>query len=378
MKADAIDVLIYTPGSSGTGYLMRFHHIAEELEKTGLRTLFVFGADKLPNGIEDHNYIRVVLPRCKFNRATMTVERSQIFPLYEDFLKTCIDRLGPKFFITSHFTGIQDELLPSLKYMETLGNIYRILAWRDVPSSPAVIEEWKSDGLEEIIARFYDSVLILGEREIWDISKYCTFTAPIDQKIKYLGYVVPPYLPSRKKVRTRKEAVVSFGGGENRTNLIDEPLPKIIAACSELGLTVCIFVGMYWSEEVVKKISRLACENVLITPFVDHTKYLEQVASSEIVFVSGGYNSVFEALAIGVPTVVVEDISPSFILAEITTRSRALLNCGAIGVIQSGMDIDRIQASILECLKSTSAIVLHNGQKKLARHIVEQKSIVDS
>src|SRR5262249_2714114 len=86
--------------------------------------------------------------------------------------------------------GVKGELADTLRYLHAESRARTILILRDVLDSPeAIRSNWARNGHYEAIEQFYDSVLVLGERKIFDpVEEYC-FPPSVAGKVEFCGYV---------------------------------------------------------------------------------------------------------------------------------------------------------------------------------------------
>src|SRR5207253_3013382 len=88
-----------------------------------------------------------------------------------------------------------------------------------------VLREWEPYKMQQLIAEFYDEVLIYGERAVFDPITAYEFPAMLAQRTRFCGYVFSreselslenfewPFPP--RKNRTRPVVLATTGGGED-------------------------------------------------------------------------------------------------------------------------------------------------------------------
>ena len=87
--------------------------------------------------------------------------------------------------------GVADELRPALELAARRRERPRLaLVLRDILDSPAVTRDaWERRGYHEAISRFYDKVLVLGSRSVFDVCSEYAFPTSTAEKVVYCGYL---------------------------------------------------------------------------------------------------------------------------------------------------------------------------------------------
>src|SRR5882762_5910178 len=110
--------------------------------------------------------------------------------------------------------GLAGELEPSLRYI--------------LDSSRATVDAWEQHGYYSTLQWYYDDVLVLGDRQFYDVCKEYQFPENLRQKVHFCGYV-SRQLPTRSRSEIRKElsvaddeslVLVTAGGGQDGYDLL--------------------------------------------------------------------------------------------------------------------------------------------------------------
>jgi len=83
--------------------------------------------------------------------------------------------------------GLAGELEPSLRYIRcNLPQTRILLVLRDIlDSSRATMDAWEQRGYYSTLQWYYDDVLVLGDRQIYDVCKEYQFPESLRQKVHF-------------------------------------------------------------------------------------------------------------------------------------------------------------------------------------------------
>lgn len=348
---NSLDLLIYTPGSSGTGHIFRQHHLSKELADHGVAVLAAFGADVLPSGLISVPYPRLILPRYAFNRRTGELADARTLPLVTICLSGVIDTLAPRIFAFSHHWGVSGELSHVLEKVRQRKNMITILAWRDIPDSPAAFETWvREKRLYEIIRKYVDHIVVFGDAATFDLTTAYRLPVDIASKLFYAGYVSPCSRRAAPTSRSKSEVLIAFGGGEGRADLLHDPLPCLLATLEARGLSATLVLGHYWTQAELSTLKQSCGAKHSIVNYLPQQEYIKKLSTCAVAIVAGGYNSTVESLATGTPTIVVTSNPSLGALGEVDTRAAALSARGFIHTIAPGADSIAVSAALDEAI----------------------------
>ena len=240
--------------------------------------------------------------------------------------------------------GVQHELRRALHFARTcLPDTKIVLLLRDILDSvDATTAVWKKHGYYEAIQRYYDRVLIVGLKEVFDTVKEYGFTHSVADKVRYCGYIKPP-APTRSLDEVRKElklacdkivdklVLVTVGGGEDGCHLIDNYLHGLAAYSSEQSFDSLIVCGPEMAPLQRQTILQAAARHprVQVREFVsDMMSYMN---AADTVVSMAGYNTVCELLSLGKPTVLVPRVQP---VMEQWIRAQRMANLGCFRVLR--------------------------------------------
>ena len=137
--------------------------------------------------------------------------------------------------------GVAGELAPTLELFSRRATPPAIhLLLRDILDTPRATRAiWEAQGYHAAIARFYDSVIVVGDRTIFDMAHAYGFPPSTTNKLCYAGYLdrAPrDHAPcSSETTATIPRVLVHAGGGEDGAFLIDATLDALRMAGPQRG-----------------------------------------------------------------------------------------------------------------------------------------------
>jgi predicted glycosyltransferase len=245
-----------------------------------------------------------------------------------------------------HPLGPGGELGPALEATRTVG-ARTALGLRDILDDPiAVASEWGARGVFEQIAQHYDRVLVYGQPDILDPVREYDFPRPVADMTYFCGYVFRPAkrTPSiedglgglHRGRRTPPLVLATAGGGEDGFAL----LTTFIAAVAERPWEAMIVSGPQCDHRRAERLRWLAAEaGVSFHRFVPGLS--AAFGSLDALVCMGGYNTLVEAAASGVPTVCVPRVRPR---REQLLRAREFARYGLLRLIEP----PRLEAPLLD------------------------------
>jgi predicted glycosyltransferase len=230
-----------------------------------------------------------------------------------------------------------------------------VLLLRDILDSPSETANlWKRQRHYELLANYYDAVLVLGERHLFDVCAEYRFPAAVRAIVKYCGYIARERgAATRDQIRrqlgvTESEqlVVVTTGGGEDGYDLIHNYLSGLEYLPAENHPKSLVITGPELDAAKQAKIHALASrhERVQIIEFTeDMMAFLD---AADVVVSMGGYNTICEILSLRKRAVIVPRIRP---VCEQWIRAERMAARGLFRAIHP----DRITPEIL--MKEVSA-----------------------
>jgi predicted glycosyltransferase len=222
------------------------------------------------------------------------------------------------------------------------------LGLRDILDDPATVRrEWRPYGLPEAIAGHYDELFIYGQREVFDTPKLYGFPPELAARTNFVGYVINAPRLVTPPAGARPLVVASAGGGEDGVHLLE----AFLHAATNASWRAIAVTGPQCPAEHRDRLAALAAkagaECHVFVPELEH-----RLAAASAVVCMGGYNTLGEAIAAGVPIVCVPRVAPRL---EQLIRARAFAGLGLLRMIMpDDLTPDRLRAAINDALAAPS------------------------
>src|SRR6059036_3976004 len=107
-------------------------------------------------------------------------------------IRAAADSFHPEVFFADHTPhGLGGEILPALEMLSRLPRPpVRILGMRDIIDEPGVVKRaWEREGTVEVLRRYYDLILVYGQRELLDPVREYGLPQDLAAKIRFVGYI---------------------------------------------------------------------------------------------------------------------------------------------------------------------------------------------
>lgn len=236
--------------------------------------------------------------------------------------------------VDKHPFGASGEFRAGLKALRRQGG-RAVLGFRDIlDDPPQVLREWRPFRMQRRIAQNFDQILVYGERSVFDPVSAYHFPASMTARTRFCGYVLnderaavipdvqPPFPPRNE--RTRPLVLASAGGGEDGFRM----LATFMHAAAGASWDGCVVSGPMTPDVELAQLEQLAerC-GVIFRAFVPHLARLFD--SADALVCMGGYNTLTEAVAHGIPTVCVPRTVPR---REQLIRAEAFARLGLLQV----------------------------------------------
>ena len=335
---DSARVLIYVQHLLGIGHLKRTALIGKALSELGLDVTVASGGFPVDN--LDIGRARLIqLPPARSADALFSGlldETGQ--PLSDawkarrrDRLLALFDDIAPSVLMTEMFPFgrrlMRFELTPLLeKARAGRPRPLIVCSIRDVLTKVPTAE--RSEWILDQIARFFDAVLVHGDRSFLGFERSFPRIGEIDGKLHYTGYVADA--PAKAKPgAARDNVVVSAGGGAVAQPLIEAAL-NARPLCRLRANPWHILVGQNFPAARLKALQQSAAGNVTLARA--HSAFLALLSSSVLSISQGGYNTITDILRAGPRAVIVPFAAGGE--AEQTIRARMLEEAGRVVVVE--------------------------------------------
>lgn len=230
--------------------------------------------------------------------------------------------------------GVSNELAPALELLQRRGSKTKlVLLLRDILDSPeATCAVWQKNRYFDAIEEFYDQVLVVGSRDLFDITKEYAFPAAAADKVRFCGYlrrqrsaVGREQQRARLGVGEERLVLVTPGGGEDGTRLVAghiEAWPDVAARTNAKSLVVC-GPEMAQAQREAMHAAAAGLPGLTIRDFSDDMIGLMDAA--DVVVSMSGYNTVCELLTLKKRSILVPRVKP---VQEQLVRAERLAHLG--------------------------------------------------
>jgi len=283
--------------------------------------------------------------------------------------------------VDKHPFGANGEFREALGQARNAGS-RSVLGLRDILDAPAaVLKEWAGHGLQLEIGEHFDLMLIYGEQAIFDPLAEYHFPASMAERTRFCGYVInkDEHDPAAGSIldsfdftdSPRRLVLGTTGGGEDGFHLLE----TFVRAASEAPWQGMIVAGPMTPPHDLKALEEMGqSHNVPVHRFVPNLSALFWVVDAVVCM--GGYNTLAEAVAKGVPVISVPRTRPR---AEQLIRAQAFERLGLVRTLSA----DQLSVSSLreatdaalavcreELLARTRSVLSFDGAERAATHLL--------
>jgi len=363
MPSIAPKVLLYSHDTFGLGNIRRTLLIAEtlSLQYPDASLLIVTGspmihAFRIPPRTD---YIKLpCLTRSdadRYDPAYLGSQQTDVAGMRRGVLEQTILGFAPDLIIVDkRAAGIGGELLAPLRALRRARAPAKlVLGIRDILDVPTQTRlSLKRARDMRTIARYYDEVWIYGEQTIFDAVSEYGFPPDVARKTRFCGYLkraTRPIAPHDGPPRV----LVTTGGGEDGTELIETYLDGLIALPRSVALATTVVFGPQMAsgsrERLLQRFGALPD-----VEFVDFEPDLgARYAASDVVVSMAGYNTVCELMSWRLRAVLVPRSKP---VGEQLLRARLLAARGLFDIVEpEHLRADRLISGVLSALRRPAA-----------------------
>ncbi len=370
--------LFYSHDGLGLGHTRRHLAVASALAELAPQAaiLLVTGAEdilrqSLPRQVE---VLRLPGLRKEANEKycarRLRVSVEEIRSLRSGLLLTAVKTFRPAVvLVDKHPFGASGEFKSGLKALRRSGG-RAVLGLRDILDEPnRVLQEWGPYRMQHRIAKYYDQVLIYGHPSVFDPVSAYAFPAALAQRTRFCGYVLNqnaeqclenfqwPFPPRSR--RARPVVLATAGGGEDGFRLLETFLKAALGAPWQ-GLAIA---GPMTPDAELARLEALAARHG-----VGFRSYVPQLSALfgelDALVCMGGYNTLVEAAAAGVPTVCVPRVAPRI---EQMLRARAFERLGLLQVCDpADLTPETLRQKIVVAMKTPAPALQNRARAALS------------
>ena len=360
-------LLVYSHDTYGIGNIRRMLTICQHLISVipELSILLVTGSPvihslRLPESLD---YIKIPcltrVARGQYTTRYLNTDLHEAIRLRSELIHTTAACFKPDLLLVDKTPmGVKGELATTLEYLRTeRPAIRQVLVLRDIlDSSEAITSNWERNGHHEAIRRYYDQVLVLGERRIFDPVMEYHFPASVEEKTVFCGYLGKQVAPEsraemRKQLRIgegEKLVLVTPGGGQDGYEVIERYLTGIRQAQTTLRCKSLVVCGPEMPPLQISALQQRAAADPNIIFYEFTGEMLNLMAAADVVVAMGGYNTVCEILSLRKQAIVIPRVRPT---EEQLIRANRLSQLGLFRMIHPDeLTPERLMHSLAECL----------------------------
>jgi predicted glycosyltransferase len=327
-KTEYKKIVVYSHDTFGLGNIRRMLAITEHLLDSipDLSILLISGSPmihsfRLPQSRFD--YLKLpcigrtlngdyIAKRLGTNFNELVEVRSQI-------IKAAVANFSPDTIIVDKKPrGIADELHPTLELIhKQMPGTNVVLLLRDILDEPQVTRQiWLKNRYFQSIERYYDSILVMGSKKVFDLCQEYRFPEKIAKKVVFCGYINRSHIIAETRIHklfsqsARAKVLLTVGGGEDGFL----PLKSYLHGLPQLGgnepFSTMIVTGPEMSQQHQKEIQSCAkpLQHVQVVDFVPDLT--EHIQAADLIVSMAGYNTIVEILAQNKPAIVIPRIKP--------------------------------------------------------------------
>jgi predicted glycosyltransferase len=384
-------VLMYSPDSIGLGHMRRNSAIAEGLatELPGISNLLIVGSSagvyfELPPGSDCVKLPSILKTgRNEWSPKSLHVPNEVARRIRSRIITETALALEPDVFLVDHVpSGIWDELVPALKALKGTPRRPRlVLGLRDILGAPdEICAQWRAAGIYDLIDEYYDNILIYGSPDLFPAADHYGLSGRFADRIRYCGFVhfaKPDTLPLELNPNQRKPKVVmTAGGGHDAFPMMQFVLSAMADQPNVPEFDLLVVTGPLMPTECRSKIVEMA--ERIQAQCINSTPHLQaHLSAADTVITMGGYNTVMEAIATRVPTIVIPRTGPS---AEQRYRASLFSDLGLVRHVDLESSpqqlVAELQAALAAPRRKTPALRfdgIGNAAKSIAKLVRDKR-----
>jgi predicted glycosyltransferase len=215
--------------------------------------------------------------------------------------------------------GLQNELAPALQVIKRrIKRPKTVLVLREVFDSPQRTKSiWEKNGYHDAIDDFYDRVLVLGQREIFDTAAEYAFPESTRTRLRYCGYLgkrnrvrPPAAVRAELGLTDEKLVVVTVGGGADGAHVLETVRRAFPDATALPGARVLICMGAELGSEARVALESFAAGKAHVSLLDFTNDMMSYMNAADLVVSMAGYNTVTEIMGLDRPGILIPRTEP--------------------------------------------------------------------
>lgn len=312
---------IYSHDTFGLGHLQRCLKISRALveQYPGLSILLVTGSPavhrfRLPKGVD---YVKLPSVRKvaaeEYEARTLGLSNEGMIKLRGNLVLQSIQIYDPHVVLIDHAPlGMKGEILPTLEWLDrNRPACIKMLGLRDVLDDPeTVVKHWQRKGINEILRKHYDHILIYGSPKVFDPAAAYRFSPELKSKVFYCNYIRESLTAAEEQVGANIAAdgkplvVVTTGGGDGGELVVGSYVEMLRRFKSKIAFESLILPGPFLEPETLNRLRQEIDDlPARLLEFVTSTS--PYLGRADLIVATGGYNTMTQALTLGKKALVI-------------------------------------------------------------------------
>jgi predicted glycosyltransferase len=358
-------IMMYSQDGFGLGHMRRTSSIANQIALVRSDAAILTMADsRLGQFFEtstNHDYLK--LPSIlkagpgDWRAVSLPLPFAAVHAMRRELIRSAVLSYQPHILLVDHMPhGAMGELIPTLDALRASGAPTRIvLGLRDILDAPEVVRRrWEVEGAYDAIERYYDTVLVYGKREVFDLAEQYGFSPSVAERLRYTGYVCTPQAP-RYTTRARakyipssdgatKLIVAMAGGGADAYPMMRALLDALPAINARQRSFLALVAGPFMPAEQRRDLeARARGLPARVSMSVSDT--LSYIEAADLTIAMAGYNTTMEILHSGKRAILIPRRGPS---AEQRMRAQLFAEQGWVEMIDPD-DLDAANVAAQVC-----------------------------
>jgi predicted glycosyltransferase len=310
--------ILYSHDGCGLGHLRRNLAIAAAVTKAApdASVLLLTGCIELGTQGLAPNVEIVALPALRklgngrYDARRLPITRTELRVLRTRIISAAVESYRPDvLLIDKHPMGVGGELCPALERLPAWDG-RAVLGLRDILDDPATVRrEWRHDGVIEFTEAHCDRLLIYGNPAVFDLVAEYELPASLALRADHTGYVVHPDATPRLTLAPpsghRPRVLATAGGGEDGRRLLET-----FAEAARSAQWDAVMVAGPQSSPANQRALRHAAEDAGVEFHASVLDLSDRLLEMDALVSMGGYNTLSEALSLGIPTLCVPRAHP--------------------------------------------------------------------
>jgi predicted glycosyltransferase len=339
-------ILVYSHDTYGLGNIRRMLAIATHLSQAiEDASVLVVSGSPMVQGFRiapSIDYIKLPcvtrIARDQYGTRSLGLEPEDAFDFRANLILAAVADFRPDVILVDKKPfGVENELEGALHYAKAnLPDTQAILVLRDILDAPAAtMQAWRSGGYSSAIERFYDLVLVLGSRSIFDPCREYQLPHTVRALTRFCGYIRrAPGTRSRDEIRRElgldavdRFVLVTAGGGEDGVRILDTYARAVPIVHASSRVHSLIVTGPELAPPERMRIEQAVREHpdAVVREFTNDM--MSYVDAADAVVCMGGYNTICEVASAGKRAVVVPRVRP---VEEQRIRAERLARLGMV------------------------------------------------